>query len=209
MSSWPPELAAALASLRSGCVVAAPTESSFGLLATLAPAALDELFRAKPRGNEKGIPLLLPDERAWGTVAREPPAAARRLAALWWPGRLSIAIPALPTLDPRVTLEGTVAARVPGPSVAATLVRALGQPLTATSANAPGEPAALEASEVRAAFPAAAASGRLLVIDARAPGGPPSTLVVVDGEGARIARDGAVPGDSVLRALLDGPRRER
>ncbi|MCC6213855.1 MAG: Sua5/YciO/YrdC/YwlC family protein [Polyangiaceae bacterium] len=202
-------LEAAVAALRAGRVVAAPTESSFGLLATLDPAALPRLFGVKPRGHEKGVPLILPDRAAWLEVALPPLPDARRLADRLWPGRLSIATPARPDLDPRVTLDATVAVRLPGPSLAAELARAVGRPLTATSANPPGEPPLLAAAEVRAAFARQLEAGDLVVVGDVAPGGPPSTIVVVVAPAARVVREGAVGADEVRRALLDDPERER
>jgi L-threonylcarbamoyladenylate synthase len=98
-------------------------------------------------------------------------------------------------------LDGRVAVRVPGASPAAELVRAFGRPLTATSANLPGEPPATTALAVERAFGEALRAGALTVWRDEAPGGLPSTLVVVEGNRARIARDGAVKRESVEKVL--------
>jgi L-threonylcarbamoyladenylate synthase len=192
---------AALAQLRAGKVVALATESFFGLLADIeSTSAIDCLLSLKPRGSDKGVPLLLPDAAGWSRLVGVVPPLAQRLGERFWPGPLSIALPALPEVDPRVALDGTVAVRVPGPSPALDLVRAFGSALTATSANLPGEPPAISDADVGLSFGAAIADGRLLVISGRSPGGRPSTIVVCRDERPLIAREGAIPADTVLAA---------
>src|SRR5262245_19477563 len=125
--------------LEAGAVVAAATESFFGLLADATNAvAISALARLKPR-PDKGVPILLPNREAWrGLVVAIPP-LAERLADRFWPGRLSIGLVARPEIDARLVLDGTIAVRLPGPSPAAELCARFGRPLTATSANLPGE----------------------------------------------------------------------
>jgi len=188
--------------LEAGLVVAAATETFFGLLVDATrPSALDALLRVKPRGADKGIPLVLPDEASWSTLVPSIPAPARALATEFWPGALSIALPALPGLDPRVTLDGSVAVRLPPPCAAAELARAFGKPLTATSANLPGEPPAVDGTQVSGALGAAVASGALLVLPGVSPGGLPSTLVALERERARLVRAGRVPRERVAEVL--------
>jgi L-threonylcarbamoyladenylate synthase len=183
----------ALAALERGGVLAAATETLFGFLADATRRdAIDRLFTLKPRGHEKGVPLLVPDLDSWRTLVREVPAVARRLADAFWPGPLTIALAAADAVDPRLTLEGSVAVRMPGPSIAAALVRALGRPLTATSANRPGEPPAVDPADVRTTFASELARGDLYLVGTRAPGGAPSTVVSVEGERWRVVRLGAV-----------------
>ncbi len=193
---------AALRALRGGRIVAVATESFLGLLgdATL-PGALDVLFSLKPRGADKGVGLLLPDRAAWAPLCVAVPPLAQRLADALWPGPLSIALAARAGVDARLLLDGRISVRLPGDSPAADLARAFGRPLSATSANLPGAPAATRSEAVRASFADAVRDGRLLVVDGSSPGGAPSTVVVVDGEAASIVRDGAVPR-SVLAGIL-------
>jgi L-threonylcarbamoyladenylate synthase len=192
----------ALAALEQGGVVAAATETLFGLLADATRRdAIDRLLVLKPRGHEKGVPLLVPDFDSWRALVHEVPASAERLAEAFWPGPLTIALPAGAAVDPRLALDGTVAVRMPGASVAAALVRALGRPLTATSANRPGEPPAADASQVRAAFAAELERGELRLAGTHAPGGAPSTVVVIEGTRWRAARIGAVSLEDLERVL--------
>src|SRR5690349_21439399 len=130
------DLSEALEALSQGRVVAAPTESSYGLLADVRqPAALSELLSIKPRGNDKGQPLIAPSVQSWRELVQTPPEAALRLADRFWPGQLTLVVAALENVDTRVTLNGDVAVRVPGRSPAAEIVARYGAPLTATSAN--------------------------------------------------------------------------
>jgi tRNA threonylcarbamoyl adenosine modification protein (Sua5/YciO/YrdC/YwlC family) len=154
---------------------------------------------------------VLPDRASWSTLVAEIPPAAAALASAFWPGALSIALKVRSGVDARLALDGTVAVRLPGPCPAAELARAFGKPLSATSANLPGEPPATRSEQASAAFPLAVESGRLVVVPGESPGGAPSTLVAFAAEGARVLREGRVETSrlaSVLSPLgvrLDGP----
>ena len=199
---------AALAQLAAGKVVAAATESFFGFLADITnPRAVDALFALKPRGADKGVPTLLPSPAAWAAlVAGDIPDLARAFAIAFWPGPLSIALPASPTVSPRVAEGGTLAVRLPGTSVAAELATRFGRPLSATSANLPGAPPATQSAAVEAAFADAIARGDLHVVPGASPGGAPSTVVAVTGETYRVARVAAVP-ISALDAIANARTR--
>jgi L-threonylcarbamoyladenylate synthase len=185
-----------------GVVAAVATESFFGLLADVtSPAALDVLFSLKPRGSERGVGLLLPGREAWPSLVREIPEAARALADAFWPGPLTVALAAGEHVDPRLLVQGTLAVRDPGPGPAREVVLAFARPLTATSANLPGEPPAVRASEVERSFSSAIADGRLVVLPGESPGGAPSTLVAVEAERVRLVRRGAVSEDALLAVL--------
>ena len=134
------DLDLALAQLRAGGVVAIATESFFGLLADIAnPSAVDALFGLKPRGADKGVPIVLPARAAWASlVSGKVPALAQGFADALWPGGLSIALPAASSVPDRIALDGSIAVRLPGASPAAELARRFGRPLSATSANLPG-----------------------------------------------------------------------
>lgn len=190
----------AVAALNEGKVVAAATETFFGLLADVEnPRALDAVFRLKGRAAEKASALLLPSLEAWAALVWEIPPVAARLAEAFWPGPLTIALPAKPGLDPRLVLDGRVGVRLPSASPAAEIVRAYGKPLTATSANRTGEPAPVESSEVERVFAPAIAALELVVVPGRAPGGRPSTLVVIEGGEVRVVREGAIAREKVER----------
>ena len=195
MSAW---LEPALDVLRRGGVVSAMTESVHGLLADATrDDAVDRLLAIKARSDEKGMPLLLPDRAAWAPLVTEIPPVAARLADAFWPGPLTIALAAAAKLHERVLLGGTVAVRLPGACPAATLARAFGRPLTATSANPPGEPASADAAVVARYF----AHTDLFVVGEAGRGGSVSTVVVVRDGGYEIVRVGAISTLDVQRAL--------
>jgi L-threonylcarbamoyladenylate synthase len=192
---------AALAVLRRGGVVAAATESFFGLLTdALSREALDRVFSLKPRGSDKGVPLLLPYRAAWADVAAEPGPLAVHMADRGWPGPLTIAVPARAELDPRLTLHGTVAVRLPGPSPAQRLVERFGRPVTASSANLSGEAPAVTSEQVLYVFADAVRAGVLYVLPGTSPGGKPSTLIRVGRDQLTIVRAGAI-AESEIRAM--------
>ena len=203
----PSDIEAALAQLAAGKVVAAATESYFGLLADIDnPIAVEALFALKPRGADKGVPTILPSRAAWSAlVAGEIPRLAQAFADACWPGGLSIALPAAPRVVARVALDGSLAVRLPGASPAAELARRFGRPLSATSANLPGAPPATRSAAVESAFASAVANGTLLVLSGESPGGAPSTVVRVSESDYAVARAGAVPPsqlDEIARSRM-------
>ena len=186
------ELAALLEVLRQGGVVACPTETWLGLLADAHnETALQRLAELKGRPADMPIALLLPDAGAIAEVALLPSQAARALMEAYWPGPLTILLEAKPGLSPRLTRDGKIGVRVPGPSPAADLVRAFGHPLTATSANRTGEPSLRSADELPAVF----AQGVDAAASGVSPGGAPSTLIDATAAPMRILRAGAIDID--------------
>ena len=196
----PAVLETAAAILRRGGVVAVPTETLYGLAAdATSEAAVGRVFEIKGRSREVAIPLIAADpaqvEQWVGTLT----VAGRRLALAFWPGPLSLVVRAAPGL-PRGLLGGgdTVAVRVSSHPVACALARALGRPITATSANRSGRAPTPRPDDVLRELGAAIDA----IVDAGAcAGGPPSTIVDVTGDAPRLVRAGAVPWDRVLHSL--------
>jgi L-threonylcarbamoyladenylate synthase len=185
--------------LRRGGVVAYPTETFYGLGALARDAAaVERLARAKGRPEGKPLPLLAADRAQVEEVALLGGAAAR-LAGAFWPGPLTLVLPARPGLPVAVTAGGeTVGIRVPGSEIARALARAAGGALVSTSANAAGEPPPCRAGDLS---PALAARLDGVLDGGPTPGGLPSTVVAVDGEAVRLVREGAVPFGAVRAAL--------
>ena len=181
------ELAACVARLRVGGVVACATETLFGLLADArSDAAVQQVIALKRRGGEP-IALIAPDLASVEALALELSSEARALAARHWPGPLTLVVRARPGLPAALLRDGTVGVRIPGQSDALTLVRAFGGALTATSCNVSGQPAARSDAEARAYF-----TEGLHIVPGVAPGGAPSTIVDVTGALPRVLRQGAV-----------------
>jgi L-threonylcarbamoyladenylate synthase len=183
------EEAAAL--LRAGGVVAYPTETFYGLGALARDAAaLERLARAKGRPDDKPLPLLAADLAAVEAVAELSP-LARHLAARFWPGPLTLVLPARAGLPRAVTAgTGTVGIRIPGSDVVRALAARAGGTLVSTSANPSGEP---PPSRVEDLAPALRARLDGVLDGGPTPGGLPSTVVLVGATGVTLARAGAVP----------------
>ena len=187
------ELERAVRALTEGAVVAAATETYFGLLADARRAdAIDRVFELKGRDAAKGVALLLPRRDAWGDLVVAIPPFAALLADHFWPGPLTVALAGRSELDPRLQSEGTVAVRWPGASDARRVVAAFGAPVTATSANLTGQAPAESAADVQAIFGEAVARGGLVVLSGHAPGGAPSTVVRIEGERVTVLRQGQI-----------------
>lgn len=176
--------------LRRGGVVACPTETWLGLLADARNhAAIERVAELKGRPAHLPIALMLPNTEALAEVAAEAPTvASRSLMEKHWPGPLTILVKAAQGLSPRLTRDGKVGVRVPGPSPAADLVRAFGHPLTATSANRTGEPPIRSIDDL----PEPLRTEVDGVVPGVAPGGPPSTVVDATMEPLQVLREGAI-----------------
>jgi L-threonylcarbamoyladenylate synthase len=189
---------AAAEALRRGGLVAYPTETFYGLGALARDAAaVERLSAAKGRPDGKPLPLLAGSRAQVDEVATlDGPAA--RLADAFWPGPLTLVLPARSGLPAEIAGAGTVAVRVSGSEIARALALAAGGALVSTSANPADGPPPARPEDIDAALRA-----RLdAVLDAGpVPGGAPSTIVAVDARGARLVREGAVPFGEVLAAL--------
>lgn len=185
------DIAAASQLLASGGVVAFPTDTYYAMGAyALDGDAVSKVFDAKGRASSTPVPVLLPDTRSVDLFAADFPPVAVALADRFWPGALTIVLPALDVV-PRIITggTGTVGLRVPDNETALTLLRAVGAGITGTSANQTGAPPMKFASEVEAAF--SEHPGLILTGDC---GGhnAPSTVVDVTSGMPRILREGAI-----------------
>jgi len=196
-------IADALAALAAGEAIVYPTETFYALgVDALSLRALDRLFAIKGREPGKPVALIAADTAMAVTVAREVPAQARVLAQAFWPGPLTLVLPARAEIPaPLVGTDGGVGVRVSSHPIARALAAGLGSPLTATSANLAGEPPASEIEMARRAF---ACKIKVFVEDGALAGGSPSTVVAVDRSGIRILRPGAVTERQLAAALESG-----
>ncbi len=175
--------------LRGGAAVAYPTETVYGLGADArSPDAVALVRRLKGRDAAHAISVLVADlahaERLCGAL----PPLARRLAAGFWPGPLTLVVPiAVPSLAGVASPLG-VGLRCSSHPTALALVRATGCPILSTSCNRSGEPPCLRAEQVEQSF------GReLLVAGGEEAGGEaPSTVVAVAEGRLEVLREGAL-----------------
>lgn len=175
-----------------GGVIACPTETFFGLLAdAMNPSAVARVCEIKRRRTNDPIAVLVPSIDAARTLVSEFPDAAVRLARQYWPGPLTLVLRAVAGLPEPLVLDGKIGIRVPGPSPAWDIVTAFGGPLTATSANRTGAPAAVTAEQVMMAL----GDDVDAIVAGKCPGGAPSTMLDVTQVPPRVLRLGAVQID--------------
>ena len=212
-------LARAGALIRSGQLVAFPTETVYGLGADALNAdAVRRIFEAKGRpGDNPLIAHISAVEQLEPLIAAEPSAMARALMDAYWPGPMTLIFPKSDIVPPAVTAGlDTVAVRFPAHPAARALIDAARRPIAAPSANRSGRPSPTAAARV------------LEDMDGRSPmivdGGPcavglESTVIDMTGDTPRVLRPGGITpemitavcgaarvDDAVMRPLKDGER---
>lgn len=189
------QIAAAARALAAGGLVCFPTETMYGIAADIRRAdALDRLVELKGRDATAPFGLIVAHRDDAEALAAVWPDAAAELADEHWPGPLTLVVPARADLPPCVVGPGGgVGLRQSSHPWAAALASELGGPITATSANPSGQPAAMNIAQARAYFGDA--------IDVYLDAGPasqhiPSTVIDVSTTGElRVLRAGAVDID--------------
>jgi L-threonylcarbamoyladenylate synthase len=150
------QISVALAALKDGEAIAFPTETLYGLGAdALNAAAVEKIYRLKGRDPTNPILVLVADRAMLDVLVTEIPRLAERLIAEFWPGPLTLVLPARRNIPaPLLNSSGGVGVRISSQPIATELVRRLGRPLTATSANPSGKPPAHTVEEARNYFAA-------------------------------------------------------
>jgi L-threonylcarbamoyladenylate synthase len=196
-------LAEAVAVLKGGGLVAYPSDTVYGLGAAASDEqAVARVFAVKGRPSEKALSLLLADAEDMAPLCADVPVAAKLLAERFWPGPLTLVLWRSPAFhSAAVGGSDRVAVRVPDHAFLRELIRALGEPITGTSANRSGRPACRTDAEVEREL----GDDVDLIID----GGPSragqeSTVVDITGDAPRIIRAGAISRREIERALGQG-----
>jgi len=185
---WPADprrIGEAAERLKRGAVIAFPTDTLYAVGARAADsAAVQRLYSVKRRPSEQPVVWLVTD-RAQVEGFAVVSTAATELMARFWPGPLTLVLPARTPTD-----GSTIGVRAPNHEVALALLAALGEPIASSSANPAGQPPPVDADQVIAGL-----GDQLdLVLD----GGPcrigqPSTILDLSGAVPRILRQGAIP----------------
>lgn len=186
--------------IKKGGIIAYPTETFYGLGVKFDDiTALKKLYGIKRRSWDKALPLIIGEKRLLELIASSITGSAEKLVEKFWPGPLTLLLPAKPDISEFITAKtGKIAIRIPGESFALDLARSLDFPITATSANISGMPPADNADDLIRYFRDALD----LIIDCgKTPGGKPSTIVDASGEKIRVLRAGAVSTEEVFAAL--------
>lgn len=196
--------------LARGCVVGIPTDTFYGLAADpFNLAAVDEIYRVKGRPDARALPILVNSIEQAILLSRQEnfdspvpdcmPRNFLRLAHRFWPGALTLVVEAASRVPLKVTANtGRVALRWPKSAIVEGLIEEFGGPVTGTSANISGFPSCASAGQVMKQL-----GSRLpLVLDAGETGATlASTIVELNGNSWKIAREGAIPVAEIERAL--------
>ena len=188
--------------IKNGGLVAIPTETVYGLGANgLDPQSVAKIFEAKGRPQDNPLILHVSETKEIENFCHSIPASAYKLAEKFWPGPLTMVLPARDTV-PKCTTAGlpTVAVRCPDNAVTREIIRLSGCPIAAPSANISGKPSTTTAQHVHHDH-----NGR---IDAIVDGGPcrvgvESTIVDLTEERPRLLRPGGITPEQLLAVLGD------
>jgi L-threonylcarbamoyladenylate synthase len=197
--------------LRSGGVIAFPTETFYGLGADISnETGIRKVFSAKSRGYHQPLLILIPSLQTLPGLVLEVPPIAKNLISALWPGGLTLVFEAAHGLSPLLTAgTGKIGIRLSSHPLATAIASALKGPITGTSANLSGDPPCRHAEGVKRNL---GAMVDLIIDGGETPGGMGSTLVDVTVTPARILREGAVSSDrirSLIRVTDKPPGRGR
>jgi L-threonylcarbamoyladenylate synthase len=192
--------------LRSGGVVAFPTETFYGLGADISKeTGIRKVFEVKSRGYHQPLLILIPSLRVLPGLVLEIPSPAKTLMSALWPGGLTLVFWAAHGLSPLLTAgTGKIGIRLSSNPLATAIAMGLKGPITGTSANVTGAPPCRDAEEVKRNLGTVV---DLILDGGQAPGGMSSTMVDVTSTPPRILREGAVSSDRIraLIRLADSP----
>lgn len=186
--------------IHAGGVVAVPTESFYGLAVhALNQKAIERLFAVKGRGDDHPVLILIDSKETLDTYAKGIAGRARKLMDRFWPGGLTLVFFAQPLLPQSLTAgTGKIGIRLSSHPLPRELAKAVGAPITGTSANRSGQPGCITAEEV---MEAVGGDIGLILDGGRTPGGKGSTVLDVTLDPPVILRDGIVSHEELLPFL--------
>lgn len=191
---------AAMEALRHGGVIVFPTETFYGLGAdALNPSAVEHVFSLKGRSPDSPIAVIIANRGMLNEIAAEIPPPAEKLIGEFWPGPLTLVLPAKKGLPgPLLNRDGKIGVRISSHPMATRLAKELGCPITATSANPSRAEPARTAAEARSYF-----SGKIEVFldGGRLRGTKGSSVVEISGDEVKIIRDGEISARILARVI--------
>jgi L-threonylcarbamoyladenylate synthase len=188
-----------IAALQAGELVVYPTETFYAIGADAFSAiALQRLFQVKGRQPGRPVGLIAADSAMAFSVAREIPLDARRLADAFWPGPLTLVLPARDDIAPELAGADGVGVRVSPNTVARALSAGIGRPITATSANLSGETPASTLEQARSGL---GKKVKVYLEGGKLTASAPSTVVAVNESGWKMVRLGAISERQIAMAL--------
>lgn len=190
---------AAVTCIQSGGVLAVPTDSFYALaVGAFQPSALERLLAIKGGRERSPFPVLVGDVFQVESLAENIPDNALNLMHVFWPGLLTLVVPASQNLSPLLTGgQRTIGVRQPNDPRVCELLKHTG-PLTGTSANRTGQRPAQSATDVQDQL---GPDIDLILDGGSTPGGQPSTVLQVEPE-IRILREGAIPRQKLQEVLI-------
>lgn len=190
--------------IRQGKIVGMPTDTFYGLAADpFNLHAVDRIYDIKSRNRHKPLSLLIESVEQAEHLSKPLPDEFYLLAEKFWPGPLTIIVPASPRLPLKVTANtGNIAVRIPAAEIPIAVIRAAGLPVTATSANLHGEPECTNAQAVKLQFKSTLP---VIVDGGSSPYSSLSTIVSLsDSEGRwKLMREGVIPIQKIEEILGD------
>lgn len=193
-------LTEALSALRSGQLVAFPTDTVYGVgCDAWSAGAIERLYWAKRRPKSMAIPVLVSAPEYVKRVASALPSALDALVERFWPGGLTLVVPRAPTL-PELLCAGkpSVAVRMPAHPLALRLIAGMGGALAATSANLSGNPSPKTAAEVLTDLEDRVA---IILDGGECPGGIASSIVDLVADPPVLVRRGSLDVGILREAL--------
>jgi L-threonylcarbamoyladenylate synthase len=188
-----------IAALKAGELVVYPTETFYAIGAdAFSPIALRRLFQVKRREPGRPVGLIAADTAMAFSVAREIPTDARRLADEFWPGPLTLVLPARDDLAEELAGADGVGVRVSPNPVARALSAGIGRPITATSANLSGRAPASTLEDARAGL---GEKVKVYLEGGKLTASAPSSVVTINASGWKMVRVGAISEDQLAAAL--------
>jgi L-threonylcarbamoyladenylate synthase len=192
----------AVRALAQGQPVAIPTDTVYGLAVDpFRPGATDRIFAVKRRPRDVSLPVLVSGVEQALSLTTAVPDLALALMAAYWPGPLTLVLPARAGLEADLgDDELTVGVRSPDHPVPQALCAAAG-PLATTSANRHGSPPLVSAEEVAEAF----GDSVPVVLDGGICTGSPSTVVDCTGHELKLLREGRIPWAELVALAAGRP----
>jgi L-threonylcarbamoyladenylate synthase len=188
-----------IAALQAGELVVYPTETFYAIGAdAFSSKGLQRLFQVKGREPGRPVGLIAADTAMAFSVAREIPIDARRLADAFWPGPLTLVLPARDGIAPELAGADGVGVRVSPNPIARALSAGIGRPITATSANLSGEAPANTLEQARAGL---GEKVKVYLEGGKLTASAPSTVVAVKQSGWKMVRLGAISESQIAIAL--------
>ncbi len=191
---------AAVDCLKSGGIIAIPTDTVYGLgVDPFNAEAVQKLYTLKGRPEEKPIPLVLGSVEDVQQVAQNLPGFFFHLTERFWPGGLTIIVESK-NLLPQLTAGGTtVGLRIPNQPLLLEILQNFGGPIAITSANLSGQPAATSPQEFGQEL---SSKIDFIVDDGQTPGRIPSTVYDISVSPPQIRREGVISSETLAKELM-------